>query len=85
MSGSPAYTCQEIVDVVTEYLEGGLSDDERLGFERHVAICPPCRGYLAQMRRIVRAAPGLAEDELPPSLRDGLLRAFGEWRSGRGE
>lgn len=85
MSEPVTYRCREIVDLVTEYLEGGLTTEERLGFERHVAICPPCRAHLAQLRRIVRAAPALSDDELPPSLRAGLSDAFAAWTAEREE
>lgn len=77
------YSCQELVELVTEYLDGGLSAPERLGFELHVNICPPCRGYLAQLRRVIDAAPSLRVDELPRSLREGLTAAFGDWQKER--
>lgn len=83
MSSPVTYTCQEIVEAVTDYLDGGLSTAERLAFERHVGICPPCRGYLAQLRRVIAAAPSLREEELPASLRDGLLAAFEDWQAER--
>jgi anti-sigma factor RsiW len=73
-------TCRDVVEAVTEYLEGGLEPADRLAFERHVAICPPCRGYLAQMRKVSRTAGGLREETLPPELRDRLLDAFRAWR-----
>lgn len=83
MSGPVAYSCREIVELVTEYVEGGLESEARLGFERHVAICPPCRGYLTQLRRIAAASPTLADEELPSSLREGLMRAFADWERER--
>lgn len=79
----PGYTCRQIVDDVTEYLDGGLPTPERVAFERHVAICPPCRGYLSQMRKVTRAAGGLREDDLSPGVREGLLRAFSDWKKDR--
>lgn len=80
-----AYTCQQIVEVVTEYLEGGLPTADRLGFERHVAICPPCRGYLSQMRKVSRVARGLREEDLSDKARADLLAAFADWKKGRPE
>ena len=68
----PMYSCQQIVELVTEYLEGGLPTPERVAFERHVAICPPCRGYLTQMRKVTRVAGGLSEDDLSPRVREDL-------------
>jgi anti-sigma factor RsiW len=46
-------TCADIVKLVTDYLEGQLTPDERRRFEEHVAICPPCRAFLAQTRTTV--------------------------------
>jgi anti-sigma factor RsiW len=75
-----SFTCRDVVDLVTEYMDGGLPADQRLAFERHVAICPPCRGYFAQLRKISRTAGGLREDELPEALRSSLITAFRGWR-----
>lgn len=83
MSDPVSYSCRELVELVTDYLEGALSTPERLGFERHVAICPPCRGYLAQLRRIAQAAPALRETELTPELRERLEQAFADWQAER--
>jgi hypothetical protein len=77
------YSCRDIVEVVTEYLEGGLTPPDRLAFERHVAICPPCRGYLSQMRTLPRVAGRLNDGELSPGVRDGVLDAFADWKKGR--
>lgn len=79
----PGYSCQQIVDLVTEYLDGGLSVVDRAAFERHVAICPPCRGYLSQIRRVTMIAADLREEDLSPRVREGLLEAFADWKKGR--
>lgn len=76
-------TCKELVELVTEYLDGGLEPADRLAFERHVSFCPPCRGYLAQMQKLSRSASGLREDDLPPELRERALAAFRRWRDER--
>lgn len=81
MSTRPAFTCQQLVELVTDYLDGGLPAAERLAFERHVAICPPCRGYLGQLRRIAAVSGELREDDVPERLRDEVLSAFRDWRS----
>lgn len=82
MSSRSADTCQQVVELVTEYLEGGLATDERLAFERHVAICPPCRGYLSQLRRVSSVAGTLSEDDVPERLRGSLVDAFRDWKTG---
>lgn len=82
MSERAAFSCQQIVDLVTEYLDGGLEARERLAFERHVAICPPCRGYLSQLRHVSRVAGTLSEDDVPERLRTSVLEAFRDWKTG---
>jgi anti-sigma factor RsiW len=72
-------SCRELVALVTEYLEGTLSLRERLRFERHIAVCPPCRGHLEQMRETIRASGALTEESMSPAARDVLLDAFADW------
>ncbi len=78
MTASP--TCREIVELVTEYLEGAMSPGERETFERHLLVCPPCAVYLEQVRDTVRAARTLREDDVPADVMDGLLDAFRGWK-----
>jgi predicted anti-sigma-YlaC factor YlaD len=73
-------SCREIVQLATEYLEGSMDLETRLRFERHIAICPPCRGFLSQMRTTVRASREISEEALSPEVREGLLEAFRDWR-----
>jgi predicted anti-sigma-YlaC factor YlaD len=73
-------TCKELVEVVTDYLEGRLPPAEQVRFEEHVAFCSWCRTYLDQMRETVRLTGTLAEEDLSPEARDGLLRAFRDWK-----
>jgi predicted anti-sigma-YlaC factor YlaD len=73
-------SCAEIVDLVTDYLEGTLPPELRLEFERHLVACPPCRGYLMQMRGLLRVAGRLREEQLPPELREALIEHFSDWK-----
>ena len=73
-------TCNELVELVTEYLEGALPDSERRRFERHLKECPNCVTYLEQMRLVIRALGRLSEDSLSPEARDRLRSAFEDWR-----
>ena len=73
-------TCKELVEVVTEYLEGRLPPAERVRFEEHVAFCSWCRTYLDQMRETVRLTGTFRENDLSPEARDGLLRVFRDWK-----
>ncbi len=75
-------TCQELVEVVTEYLEGTLPLAERARFEAHLAACPGCRIYLEQMRQTIRIMGRLTEESISPETRQDLLRIFRDWKRG---
>ena len=72
-------TCRELVEIVTDYLEGALPADERARFEQHLLACPGCTSYVAQMRETIRIAGRLREKDVPVLARDRLLDAFREW------
>lgn len=74
-------SCQELVELVTDYLEGGLSDGERARFEAHVGLCDGCNVYLEQMRQTIRLTGGLPAEALAPDAERDLLEAFRGWRS----
>ncbi len=79
MSHATDMTCRELVDVITDYLEGKLSKADRARFEEHVASCPYCTNYLDQMRATIDALGELPEESLTPAARDHLLEAFRGW------
>lgn len=83
MSGAPApvLVCREVVELVSDYLEGALGDRDRLRFEQHLAGCDGCSAYLDQMRQTVRLAGSLTPEALDPVFRDRLVEAFRGWRS----
>jgi len=74
-------TCQELVELVTAYLEGALPDGQLRLFEEHIAGCTGCRRYLEQMRTTVELTGRLEEESLDPQARDALLDAFRSWRA----
>ena len=74
-------SCQELVELVSDYLEGALSCSDRARFERHIADCPHCTAYLEQMRTTLAVLGRLEEESLPPAARDELLAAFRDWKS----
>lgn len=80
MIRSDPLSCQDVVELVTEYLEGGLPAARRLGFEEHIAICPPCRNYFDQFRRTVKVGGQIREDDLPENVRAALIDVFRDWR-----
>ena len=77
---SAELTCAELVELVTDYLEGALPPDEVERFEIHLVYCSPCTTHLEQMRETIRRAGALREEDLDPALADELLTAFRGWR-----
>jgi anti-sigma factor RsiW len=77
-------TCQELVELVTEYLEGALPPDHRVRFEMHLVYCRGCDIYVEQMRETLRAMGRLNEEALDPGARDALLHAFRAWKAEAG-
>jgi anti-sigma factor RsiW len=75
-------TCQELVELVTEYFDGELPELERAAFEAHVAVCPGCDTYLEQMRVTIRIATDARALEQRPEVAS-LLAEFRGWRSRR--
>lgn len=76
--------CQQWVELVTDYLEGALPEDLRAAADRHLADCPHCREYLAQMRRTIAVSGRLRDEDVPDDVVDALARAFAESRGGTG-
>ena len=76
-------TCQELVELVTDYLEGALAARDRARFERHIGSCPHCRTYLEQMRITIRVLGRLPEEHISPAAREALLGAFHAWKRER--
>ena len=75
-------TCQELVELVTDYLEGALPTGQRERFEAHLSTWPGCEDYLQQMRLTIGATGRLSEDSLEPNTRDALLALFRDWKRG---
>jgi predicted anti-sigma-YlaC factor YlaD len=74
--------CNEIVELVTAYLEDDLAPVERERFEEHLVFCDGCDNYLEQMRLTIDVTSRLPTRELPPELEERLLEAFRGWRAG---
>lgn len=77
-------SCDELVELVTDYLEGALEESERLRLEAHLAECDGCSVYLEQIRTTIRLTGMLTPDRIPPEGEDELLRVFRTWRAERG-
>jgi anti-sigma factor RsiW len=74
-----ALACQELVEIITDYLEGALSPTDRERFEDHIAGCDGCTAYLEQMRQTVAVVGRLRQEDVPGPALEPLLAAFRNW------
>lgn len=73
--------CQQVAGLVTDYLEDTLPRPVRRRFEAHLAGCPDCPEYLAQMRAIAALAASGTPDDLAPQIRAELISLYRQWRA----
>jgi anti-sigma factor RsiW len=73
--------CQDVVELVTAYLEHSLSPADRERFEEHLVFCDGCSTYLDQMRETIAATRRVQLEALPAELEARLLEAFRGWRT----
>ncbi len=74
-------SCKELVELVTDYFEGMLSDADQARFDAHMAKCDWCKLYLEQMRTTIKAAGKLTEAALTPQAQVELLQVFRGWKN----
>ena len=79
MSGQ-GLTCKEMVEIVSDYLEGALSPEDRARFDQHLAACDGCTHYVEQMRETIRLTGMLTEEQVPVDQRQRLRQAFRDWK-----
>lgn len=73
--------CDELVELVTAYLDGSLDLDTRERFDLHLAECDGCDNYLQQFRTTVSTLGKITESDLDPAFRDRLLNSFRDFGS----
>jgi anti-sigma factor RsiW len=75
-----ALVCRQAVELMTDYLEGALSERDHTRLEAHLAGCPHCSEYLKQIRVTVAAAGRVEVDDLAPAALDELVSLYRRWR-----
>jgi anti-sigma factor RsiW len=78
---SPELVCQQVVELVTDYLEGTLSRADRERIERHLAVCEHCSEYLAQLRETIRLSGQLTPEDITTEMRADLTDLYRRWRA----
>jgi anti-sigma factor RsiW len=74
-----AVACQDVVELVTDFLEGALPPGVRSGVERHLRACRTCAAYLEQVRTMLRALGRLPPPALGRAARADLVDRFRRW------
>ena len=73
-------TCQEVVELVNDYLERALPPDETTLFEQHLNFCDGCDWYVEQLKRTVETVGEIREEDVPAEAKERLLGAFRDWK-----
>ena len=73
--------CQQVVELISDYLEGALPARSRRRLEYHLAGCPHCTAYLAQMRVTLRLTGSLVPEDLSPEMQREFTDVYRKWRS----
>ena len=80
MTAMRVLSCREIVELVTDYLEGDLDADTSTALEAHLDLCPGCARYVEQIRETVTTLGDVSSDNLSTEAQEGLLEAFRDFR-----
>jgi anti-sigma factor RsiW len=73
-------SCQEVVELLGDYLEGAMAPADRARLEEHLGDCEGCAAHLEQLRATVRLTGRLSREAVPPETMAPLLAAFRAWR-----
>jgi anti-sigma factor RsiW len=76
MADGTLISCQEVVEVVTDYLEGRMSPEDVAIFEAHLELCDGCKWYVEQMRITIATVGRIDEADVPDEMRATLMDAF---------
>jgi anti-sigma factor RsiW len=75
-----ALTCREVIELLSDYVEGSLSTDDQRRVDEHLALCDGCATYLEQIRETIRLSGMVSEEQVPEPEKTALLDAFRDWR-----
>jgi anti-sigma factor RsiW len=82
VSVEASLTCREVVELLSDYLDGELPEPERVRVEEHLAGCDGCTMVLDELRETIRLTGMLTVEHVSETQRTTLLEAFRGWTSG---
>jgi anti-sigma factor RsiW len=74
--------CREAVALMGDYLDGTLRGADRTRLERHLAACPHCTEYLAQLRVTIEVVGRAEPEALSEEALDDLVALYRRWQAG---
>jgi anti-sigma factor RsiW len=77
-----ALVCRDAVALKAAYLDDALPESDRTRLEGHLADCPHCSEYLAQLRVVIDVSGEVTPDALDDEALDELVDLYRQWRSG---
>jgi anti-sigma factor (TIGR02949 family) len=80
-TGAGELHCIQVVEIITDYLDGALPAAEAQRLERHLDTCPGCTEYLEQLRAVAGSLRGVTDESFPAEMRDGLIAEFDRLRN----
>jgi anti-sigma factor RsiW len=81
MLGRGDLACQQVVEIISDYLEGALPRRQRRRLEAHLGGCDHCGEYVEQMRATIRLTGRLRSEDLPPQAREEFRLLYRRWRT----
>lgn len=76
------FTCREVAEIVTDYLEGAMPWWDQLRFHLHLGLCRGCRNYLKQMKETIHTLGKLPSQAVPEEIRQEMIKRFRNWNRG---
>ena len=73
------YTCREVVELATEYVEGEMTPEQATAFELHLNFCDGCSTFIDQIRETAEDGARLSEEQVPRGAGAKLIEAFRDW------
>jgi anti-sigma factor RsiW len=75
-------SCQEVVELVSDYLEHALPADDAAVLEQHLNFCDGCVWYVDQVRTTINVVGELRAEDVPEETKAKLMIAFRDWKRG---
>ena len=76
-----ALVCRQALALMSDYLDGALSSGDRARLDEHLADCPHCAEYLAQLRITIDALGRAQPADLSDDALDELVAVYRRWRA----